>query len=136
MYRTKVNVLLIDDDAIYQFVSRKTLEATGHAEKISICSNGEEALHFLEKNRYDLNELPDVILLDVNMPVMNGWEFLEAYQSLKPQLSKEIHVFLVTSSMNEQDRDFSRRYDCVEDYIVKPLDRVKVTELLSHTVPV
>jgi len=129
-------VLLVDDDTIYQFVSRKTLEATGHADKITICSNGEEAFHFLENNMHSISELPDIILLDVNMPVMNGWEFLDAYQSLKPNLSKEIHVFLVTSSMNDQDRDYSRRYDCVEDYIVKPLDRMKISDLLSHTVPV
>ena len=106
MYRTKVNVLLIDDDAIYQFVSCKTLEATGYTNKINVCSNGEEAYHFLEENQSNANELPDVILLDVNMPVMNGWEFLELFQSLKPSLSKEIHLFLVTSSMNDQDREY------------------------------
>ena len=136
MYRTKVNVLLVDDDAIYQFVSRKTLEATGHSDKITICSNGEEACQFLEENMHNVNELPDVILLDVNMPVMNGWEFLEAYQSIKPNLSKEIHVYLVTSSMNDQDKEFSKRYNCVEDYLVKPLNKEKVSQLLSHAVTV
>jgi CheY-like chemotaxis protein len=135
MYRAKVNVLLIDDDAIYQFVSCKTLEATGHANKIKVCSNGEEAYRFLEENMDNADELPDVILLDVNMPVMNGWQFLDAYQSLKPNLSKEIHIFLVTSSMNDQDKEYSKRYNCVQDYIVKPLAREKISEILSHTVP-
>ncbi len=136
MYRTSVNVLLIDDDAIYQFVSRKTLEATGNASKIEICSNGEEAIRYLETNVSNPAELPDVIFLDVNMPVMNGWEFLDAYQVLKPSIQKDIHVFLVTSSMNDEDKEFSRRFNCVEDYIVKPLNREKISELLSHTVPV
>jgi CheY-like chemotaxis protein len=136
MYRTSVNVLLIDDDAIYQFVSRKTLEATGNANKIHICSNGEEAIRHLESNVHNAAELPDVIFLDVNMPVMNGWEFLDAYQALKPSIQKDIHVFLVTSSMNDEDKEFSRRYNCVEDYIVKPLNREKISELLSHTVHV
>ena len=77
MYKSKVNVLLIDDDTIYQFVARKTLEATGYINKIQVCSNGEEAYQFLERNMGNADELPDVILLDVNMPVMNGWEFLE-----------------------------------------------------------
>jgi len=135
MYRAKVNVLLIDDDSIYQFVSCKTLEATGHANKIKVCSNGEEAYRFLEENMYNANELPDVILLDVNMPVMNGWQFLDAYQSLKPNLSKEIQIFLVTSSMNDQDKEYSKRYNCVQDYIVKPLAREKIAEILSHAVP-
>lgn len=134
MYRTKVNVLLIDDDAIYQFVSCKTLEATGYTNKINVCSNGEEAYHFLEENMNNSNELPDVILLDVNMPVMNGWEFLDLYQALKPHLSKDMQLFLVTSSMNDQDREYSKRYNCVQDYIVKPLARDKISEILSHAV--
>ncbi|MBS1744623.1 MAG: response regulator [Bacteroidetes bacterium] len=131
-----MNVLLIDDDAIYQFVSKKTLEATGNASNIQICSNGEEAIHYLESNLHNTAELPDVIFLDVNMPVMNGWEFLEAYQALKPNFPKDIHVFLVTSSMNDEDKEFSRRFNCVQDYIVKPLNREKISELLSHTVHV
>ena len=135
MYRAKVNVLLIDDDSIYQFVSCKTLEATGHANKIKVCSNGQEAYRFLEENMHNADELPDVILLDVNMPVMNGWQFLDAYQSLKPNLSKEIQIFLVTSSMNDQDKEYLKRYNCVQDYIVKPLSREKITEILSHAVP-
>ena len=135
MYKSKVNVLLIDDDTIYQFVARKTLEATGYINKIQVCSNGEEAYQFLERNMANADELPDVILLDVNMPVMNGWEFLELYQSLKPSISKDMQVFLVTSSMNDQDREFSRRYICVQDYIVKPLAREKIAELLATAVP-
>lgn len=135
MYQNKVNVLLIDDDAIYQFVSCKTLEATGYTKKIKVCSNGEEAYQFLEKNRHNADELPDVILLDVNMPVMNGWQFLDAYKYLKPGLPKEIQVFLVTSSMNDQDREYSKRYNCVQDYIVKPLAKDKIAEILSHAVP-
>jgi CheY-like chemotaxis protein len=131
MYKSKVNVLLIDDDTIYQFVACKTLEATGYVNKIQVCSNGEEALHFLEKNMHNNAELPEVILLDVNMPVMNGWEFLDAYQSLKQSISKEMQVFLVTSSMNDQDMEFSKRYNCVQDYIVKPLAREKIAEILA-----
>jgi CheY-like chemotaxis protein len=134
MYRTKVNVLLIDDDTIYQFVSCKTLEATGYANKIKVCSNGDEAYRFLEENMHNAAELPDVILLDVNMPVMNGWQFLDAYQSLKANLAKEIQIFLVTSSMNDQDKEYSKRYNCVQDYIVKPLVREKISEILSHAV--
>ena len=134
MYRAKVNVLLIDDDTIYQFVSCKTLEATGHANKIKVCSNGDEACRFLEENMYNADELPDVILLDVNMPVMNGWQFLDAYQNLKANLAKEIQIFLVTSSMNDQDKEYSKRYNCVQDYIVKPLVREKISEILSRAV--
>ncbi|MEP6465209.1 MAG: response regulator [Parafilimonas sp.] len=135
MHKSKVSVLLIDDDTIYQFVSCKTLESTGYISKIKVCSNGEEAYKFLENNMRNADELPDVILLDVNMPVMNGWQFLDAYKYLRPNLSKEIHLFIVTSSMNDQDKEYSKRYNCVQDYIVKPLAKDKISEILSRAVP-
>jgi CheY-like chemotaxis protein len=135
MYRSKLNVLLIDDDTIYQFVSCKTLESTGYISKIKVCSNGQEAYKFLEANMRNTDELPDVILLDVNMPVMNGWQFLDAFKYLKPNLSREVQVFIVTSSMNDQDKEYSKRYSCVQDYIVKPLAKDKISEILSHAIP-
>jgi CheY-like chemotaxis protein len=134
MYKSKVNVLIIDDDSIYQFVSCKTLESTGYINKIKVCSNGEEACKFLEANMHNADELPDVILLDVNMPIMNGWQFLDSYKYLRPNLSKEIQVFIVTSSMNDQDKEYSRRYNCIQGYIVKPLGKDKISEILSHAV--
>ena len=135
MYKTKANVLLIDDDSIYQFVACKTLEATGFSNKIKVCSNGEEAFRFLEANMKNAEELPDVILLDVNMPVMNGWQFLDIYQPLIPGFAKDIQVFLVTSSINDEDREFSKRYTCVQDYIVKPLAKEKIAQILAASVP-
>ena len=135
MHRTKLNVLLVDDDTIYQFVSCKTLESTGFVKRIQVCSNGEEAYHFLEENLRNPSELPDIILLDVNMPVMNGWQFLDAYQPLKSSISKDIQVFLVTSSIADQDKEYSKRYSCVLDYIVKPLAREKISQILSSASP-
>lgn len=136
MYKTKINVLIIDDDTIYQYVSRKTLEATGHTSKIHICSNGEEACIFLENNMFNFNDLPDVILLDINMPIMNGWEFLESYKLMKPKFSKDIQLFIVTSSINDQDKEYGKRFSCVQDYIVKPLAKDKILEIFSVAVPV
>lgn len=134
MSKTKVHVLLIDDDNIYQFVACKTLESTGFADRIQVCSNGEEAYNFLKKNANNIDELPDIILLDINMPVMNGWEFLELYQPFKATLPKDIPVFMVTSSMNDQDREFAKRFSCVQDYVVKPLAKEKIKALLATAV--
>jgi len=77
MQQSKLRILLIDDDRIYQFAARKTIEATGFAESIVVYSNGEDAINFLKSNSANETSLPDVIFLDVNMPVMNGWEFLD-----------------------------------------------------------
>lgn len=131
MGKTKVNVLLVDDDPIYQFVACKTLEYTGLTDKIYVRSNGEDGYRFLLENANNADELPDVIFLDINMPVMNGWEFLEIYQSLKPTLAKDIPVYLLTSSMSEEDKKFSQRYSCVQEYVIKPFVKEKIMALLT-----
>lgn len=130
MMRNRYSVLLVDDDTIYQFTARKTLEATGFTDKIWICSNGEEAIKLLERNLAD-GRLPDVIFLDVNMPVMNGWDFLEQYSSIKSSNDLKPPVFIVSSSVDEADIIHSRQFQEVTDYIIKPILREKFTEILS-----
>lgn len=136
MFTTKVNVLLIDDDTIYQFVASKTLQSTGFIKNLHVCSNGKEAYHYLDQNSTNKADLPDVILLDLNMPIMSGWEFLELYQNLIKRIEKDMHLYIVTSSLNDQDKEFSKRFSCVENYVVKPLVKEKITEILTAAIPV
>jgi CheY-like chemotaxis protein len=131
MQQAKLRILLVDDDRIYQFAARKTIEATGFAENIAVYSNGEEAINFLRTNSFDNGTLPDVIFLDVNMPIMNGWEFLDAYTSIKPNLTKPVTIYVVSSSVDEIDVSKSRQYDTVKGYIVKPVLREKFRQILS-----
>ncbi len=131
MNKSKAKVLLVDDDTIYQYIACKTLEATGLTSKITTCSNGQEAYKLLETNMNNQSELPDVILLDVNMPVMNGWEFLHAFKNLHSPLLKDIQIFLVTSSVNDADINYSQQFSNVQDYIVKPLVKDKLSRLLD-----
>lgn len=131
MNKTKLKVLLVDDDTIYQYIASKTLEATGLTGKIITCSNGEEAYRFLETNKDNPQELPDIILLDVNMPVMNGWDFLHAFKNLHSASLKDIPIFLVTSSVNDADINYARQFSNVQDYIVKPLVKEKLSAVLN-----
>ncbi len=131
MEQHKLRILLIDDDRIYQFAARKTIEATGFAGNILVCSNGEDAINYLKINSKNQNFLPDVIFLDVNMPIMNGWEFLDAYGNLKDNLKKPVIIYVVSSSVDEFDVSKSRNYDTVTGYIVKPVLREKFRQILS-----
>lgn len=131
MQSAKLHILLVDDDRIYQFAARKTIEATGFADKIMIYSNGEEAINYLKLHLADGPLLPDVIFLDVNMPIMNGWEFLEEYSHLKQRLSKPVLIYVVSSSVDEFDVSKSRQYDTVKGYIVKPVLREKFRQILA-----
>jgi len=132
MAPVKHNVCVIDDDNIYQYTARVLLESTGLAKQIRSFYNGHEAIiYFRDKKNINLETLPDVIFLDINMPIMNGWEFLEEYHKLYNTLPKPIVVYVVSSSVDSSDMQKSRSYKAVTDYIVKPVTRRKYLELIE-----
>jgi CheY-like chemotaxis protein len=127
----KLQVCVIDDDFIYQFAAKKTIEATGLAEEILSFSNGKEAINYLEEKIAASTEVPDVIFLDINMPVMDGWEFLEAYNPMQKSLKKKIIIYIVSSSNSDYDVAYSKKFNCVSDYIIKPVHKEKFEQLLT-----
>ena len=135
MNQTGLSILLVDDDDIYQFISSRAIESTGFAQKINTFSNGEDAVEYLKNNLQNNSTLPDIIFLDVNMPYMNGWEFLEAFNSIAPMLSKPIFIYMVSSSLDEKDIDRSKEFSTVSEYIVKPLALEKFREIFSAALP-
>ncbi|HVZ25556.1 MAG TPA: response regulator [Sediminibacterium sp.] len=125
-------VCLIDDDNIYQYTARVILESTGLTRHIHSFYNGREALNYLTEHcKDDAGIFPDVIFLDINMPVMNGWEFLEEYLKLHPSLPKPVVVYVVSSSVDTGDMRKSLSYEVVSDYLVKPVNRSKYQELME-----
>jgi CheY-like chemotaxis protein len=128
---TYQTICLIDDDRIYQFTAKRIIELVAPSQKILIFSNGKEAIDFFSKGELQLEQLPDVIFLDINMPIMNGWEFLEAYKDVKTEVRKEITIYMVSSSLDEKDILRSRKFIDVKDFIVKPLDVQQMREILT-----
>lgn len=132
MQLAKHIVFLIDDDNIYQFTARKILESTGLAKQIHSFYNGSDAIKYFQDTRNLAAEsFPDVIFLDINMPIMNGWEFLEEYHNLYGNFPKPVTVYVVSSSIDSYDIKKSKQYKVVSDYIVKPVTRVKYQELIE-----
>ena len=97
---------------------------------ISCYDNGQEAFLSLQSIKSDYQQLPDIILLDINMPVMDGWEFLEAYKSIKSELSKSIKIYMASSSISVNDFEKAKLYSEVLDYLIKPISIFKIQELL------
>ncbi len=121
---------VIDDDDIYQFITKKLLEETGLVEQIKIFSNGREALAFIEEAVVAKKQIPSIILLDLTMPVMDGWEFLEHFQLLRTTIGQSIFVYVVSSSVDPKDLERARSFAEVTDYLVKPLSKQKLTQLM------
>jgi CheY-like chemotaxis protein len=125
------HVLVVDDDEIYQFIIKREIEATKMVKRISLINDGDEAIQYLEKNIKQKNELPDIILLDINMNKMDGWDFLQLYKSFKSELAKIPSIYLVSSSINERDDVKSKEYEDLLDYIIKPVKKERLINIFT-----
>lgn len=125
-----VSVLLVDDDEINNFISIKLIKKALLNTEIMACLNGKFAIdQLVELQRNDPSKLPDYILLDINMPIMNGWEFLDEYKRLNIDPSGKSKVFIISSSVFSNDINKARSYPLVKDFISKPLNVDKIVEL-------
>lgn len=128
---TSLTVLLIDDDRIYQFTTKKGIQVTGLSVDIISFLNGAEAFEYMQKAAQGLVAVPDVIFLDINMPVMNGLEFLAAFDEIKGQFFPAVPIYMVSSSSDTNDTSTVAKYDTVKGYLVKPVQQQKFVNILK-----
>jgi len=115
------NLYVIDDDKIYHFLFKNLLKQNKIDVNTTFFPNGYEAIEFIKNNR-DSENLPELILLDVNIPIMNGWQFLEEYVKDRETLKRRSTIYMISSSNNEVDIKKSRDYqEIVKDYFLKPV---------------
>ncbi|HEY0895130.1 MAG TPA: response regulator [Sphingobacteriaceae bacterium] len=115
-----IKALLIDDDPIQLRLTELLVKRTQAFGQLQIFRTADLALGFLESGDH-ADELPDVILLDLNMPVTDGWMFLTRFADILPQLGKTIHIFILSSSIDENEIARSRQYPFVSGFISKPI---------------
>ncbi|MBC7750014.1 MAG: response regulator [Methylotenera sp.] len=118
---TKKAIWIVDDDAIYQIIVNKIIQRSELFSAISSFKNGRDAIDNLHHAAAINGDLPDIILLDINMPIMDGWEFMEAMALVKPNLNKEIVVYIVSSSIAIEDKNKSKSYENILGYLSKPI---------------
>ena len=124
------NILIIDDEFLSSFIFQKLIKKVVNDSEITICENGKYAIDkLLEIKNQDANLLPKYIFLDITMPVMNGWEFLEQYSELNIDPLGRCKIYILTSSLYRYDMMKSASYPVVKDYIVKPLDFDKLKKV-------
>jgi CheY-like chemotaxis protein len=124
------NVLLVDDDETCNFLMSKILERTGLVGTVSSALNGVQAIDLLSKARENHQQLPDVILLDLNMPIMDGFGFLESLTKNDLLKKNNTRIIVVTSSENKLDVQKAKEMGA-DDYIVKPVSEEKLRSILQ-----
>ena len=127
-----LSFFLIDDDEIFQFIMKNTIAEISPDIKIKFFSDGEKGMDFLKQNLGAATNLPDIILLDVNMPFMDGWEFLKEYKSLQTQIKKDVNIYLLTSSNNPHDVAMAKEISELSGYLVKPISKVGIKNLITN----
>lgn len=122
---TEKAIWVIDDDAIYQIIISKIIMRSKMFSSITSFKNGKEALDTLHNavnnTQENIQILPDIILLDINMPVMDGWEFMEKMSLIKSKFKKDIIVYIVSSSISVEDKTKSKTYVDILGYLSKPI---------------
>lgn len=126
---SKIKLLVIDDDDINIFIIKKIVEKTGYEVDMVAKTNGQLAIDYLTTCIGNKEELPQLVLIDINMPVLNGWEFLEAYEKLN--IVNKVEMYMLSSSVYENDIEKAKTYQTVKGFISKPLSIERLTELFK-----
>ena len=124
-------VCVVDDDEIYVFGLRKLIAIKKLCSNLLEFSNGKEAIDFIQ-NPVNIGNLPDVIFLDINMPVMDGWDFMDSFVKIKHSLGKKIIVYMISSSISEDDINRAKTISDITDYIMKPVTHDKLIEMFQN----
>ena len=134
MKRKLARILLIDDSEADNFIHARRIRKANVTDEIVIKENGREALTYLSTRNQGGTDYPqpELVFLDINMPVMNGWEFLDHYEQLAPEQKAGIVVTMLTTSSADTDRRRAEKYREIAAYEEKPLTQDKLLRIIRE----
>lgn len=121
---------IVDDDPIYVFGLKKIIQYSGYCDDLHVFKNGLEALKNLQDAQAD-GKIPQVILLDINMPIMNGWDFLVEFSKLDTKVQESTKIYIISSSIDQQDYERSKDFANVERYLIKPVGIPELKQIFN-----
>lgn len=125
------SVLVVDDSHLDRMIASKVILFNKLADKVETVDSGQQGLDFMKSRLDKPRELPDVLFLDIKMPEMDGFEFLELYSKLPGIIHKTCHVYILSSSVDQLDVEKAQRSDWVKGYIIKPISLEKLEQHFS-----
>src|ERR1700742_4250180 len=97
------NIFLIDDDKLFVFLTKKSIQEADIVAHIKEFGDGQAAIEYIKEIASNAELLPDIIFLDLSMPIMDGWEFLKEYSLLRPKFAKKVALYIVSSSISPEE---------------------------------
>lgn len=128
---TEKIIWIVDDDPIYQIIVNKIIKRAVCHSAVDSFKNGKEAIDALQDTIHKNNNTPDIILLDINMPIMDGWEFMEELNQIEVLATKKIKIYIVSSSIAIEDKNKSKNYNSILGYLSKPITIDDITYITS-----
>jgi len=122
-------ICIIDDDPIYQLLINKIIAMAETEYSIISFTNGKDALDSLTSNLAQDKELPEIILLDIEMPVMDGWDFMDHIEKALSEKRKKTAIYIVSSSIAHEDKEKAKTFPEIVGYFSKPMDTGKILEI-------
>lgn len=122
-------VMLVDDNDTDNFISRRIIEITKFSDNVVIKNSGKSALEYLQENKTERSKIPDLIFLDINMPIVDGFVFLYEFEKFEHQIRDKCKVVILSSSDNKRDIDKIVNNDHVIKFITKPLTELALEEV-------
>ncbi|MBC7913025.1 MAG: response regulator [Pyrinomonadaceae bacterium] len=117
----KINLAVIDDDEMYVYAVKKLVEKVELADRTVYFENGKVALNYIDECIHHTYLLPEVILLDLHMPITNGWQFIKEFKKLKIRIDKRITIYIISSTVNEEEIYRAKHIAEITDFVCKPV---------------
>ena len=126
----KQHFIVIDDSKLDCFIAEKVIRNTGKCESVRSFLQATEALEFIKSSNAE-QPIPNIILVDIQMPVMNGFEFVDAFEQLPAEITKNYKIYVISSSINDVDLNRVHNYPSVIQFLNKPLTSNNLSLLLT-----
>ncbi len=123
--------MLVDDNHSDNFFHEREIKKQNPAMLVISKNSAKEGLEYLKSTVATDNTLPELIFLDINMPGMNGWEFLQEYHKLEKDIQSKVIVVMLTTSDNPDDEAKAKNWDFISDYITKPLTKEILEDIIG-----
>jgi len=126
--------MLVDDNDTDNFISKRIIEITKFSKRVEVKSSGKSALDYLKENQNNIAELPNIIFLDINMPIVDGFVFLYEFEKFNELVKNKCKVIILSSSDNKRDIDKIVNNNHVIKFITKPLTEIALEEIKLNNI--